>query len=65
VTDRPNLNYRAEYFNVFNHPMFGAPGADEPGSIFDPSFGKIGPGSTTNLELGGGAALGGQSPLYA
>jgi hypothetical protein len=65
VTDRLSLSVRAEYFNVFNHPMFGAPGSDEPGSIFDTSFGKIGPGSTTNLLLGGGAALGGQSPLYA
>jgi hypothetical protein len=65
LTDRLNLSVRAEYFNVFNHPMFGAPGSDEPGSIFDTSFGKIGPGSTTNILLGGGAALGGQSPLYA
>jgi hypothetical protein len=65
LTDRLKLSVRAEYFNVFNHPMFGAPGSSEPGNIFDPSFGKIGPGSTTNLALGGGAALGGQSPLYA
>ncbi len=65
LTDRLKLSVRAEYFNLFNHPMFGAPGSPEPGNIFDPSFGKIGPGSTTNLELGGGAALGGQSPLYA
>jgi hypothetical protein len=65
LTERLNLSVRAEYFNVFNHPMFGAPGSSEPGNIFDPVFGKIGPGSTTNLQLGGGAALGGQSPLYA
>ncbi len=65
LTDRLNLSVRAEYFNVFNHPMFGAPGSPEPGNIFDTTFGKIGPGSTTNLLLGGGAALGGQSPLYA
>jgi hypothetical protein len=65
LTDQLHLSVRAEYFNVFNHPMFGAPGSSEPGNEFDPSFGKIGPGSTTNLELGGGAALGGQSPLYA
>jgi hypothetical protein len=64
LTERVNLNLRAEYFNLFNHPMFGAPGASEPGNEFDLSFGKIGPGSTTNLLLGGGAALGGQSPLY-
>ena len=65
LTERVNLSVRAEYFNVFNHPMFGAPGSPEPGNIFDTTFGKIGPGSTTNLLLGGGAALGGQSPLYA
>jgi hypothetical protein len=63
LTEGVNLNVRAEYFNLFNHPMFGAPGASEPGNIFDTSFGQIGPGSTTNLLLGGGAALGGQSPL--
>ena len=65
LTERLNLSVRAEYFNLFNHPMFGAPGSPEPGNIFDSEFGKIGPGSTTNLLLGGGAALGGQSPLYA
>jgi hypothetical protein len=65
LTEDLNLSVRAEYFNLFNHPMFGAPGSPEPGNIFDMTFGKIGPGSTTNLLLGGGAALGGQSPLYA
>jgi len=65
LTERLNLSVRAEYFNLFNHPMFGAPGSPEPGNEFDSTFGKIGPGSTTNLLLGGGAALGGQSPLYA
>jgi outer membrane receptor protein involved in Fe transport len=66
LTDRLNLNFRAEYFNVFNHPMFGAPG-------FNPiitflgftNFGKIGTGVTTNLALGGGAGGTGQSPQYA
>jgi len=65
LTENLNLSARAEYFNLFNHPMFGAPGSPEPGNEFDTTFGKIGPGSTTNLLLGGGAALGGQSPLYA
>ena len=65
LTQRLKLTLRAEYFNVFNHPMFGAPGSAEPGNEFDTTFGKVGPGSTTNLLLGGGSALGGQSPLYA
>ena len=64
LTDRLKLNVRAEYFNVFNHPMFGAPGANEPGDPFQP-FGQIGPGSTTNIVLGPAAAFGGQSPLYS
>ncbi len=66
LTERFKLDVRAEYFNVFNHPMFGAPGATEPSSELGiANFGKVGAGSTTNLALGGGGALGGQSPLYA
>ena len=26
LTERVKLDVRAEYFNIFNHPMFGAPG---------------------------------------
>jgi hypothetical protein len=65
LSDRVSLNVRAEYFNLINHPMFGAPGASEPGFIFDSVFGKVGPGSTTNLALGSGGAVGGQNPLYS
>jgi hypothetical protein len=65
VTERVKLDVRAEYFNVFNHPMFGAPGANQPNTEFGTaSFGKVTP-VTTNLALGGGGAVGGQSPLYA
>jgi hypothetical protein len=64
LTERVSLSVRAEYFNVFNHPMFGAPGASEPDSFSSP-FGKIGPGSTTNDRLGNSlATLVGQSSLY-
>jgi hypothetical protein len=66
LTDRFNLNVRAEYFNIFNHPMFGAPGANEPETqIGFPNFGQVNPGSTTNFALGGGGAGGGQSAQYA
>jgi hypothetical protein len=51
---------RAEYFNVFNHPMFGAPGGNQPNPEFGTAaFGKV--DTTTNEALGG--AGGGQSFL--
>jgi hypothetical protein len=72
LTERVKLDVRAEYFNVFNHPMFGLPGSGcNPLSIWgfqggtvDPSFGKVCPGtSTTNID--GGATPTGQNALYA
>jgi Carboxypeptidase regulatory-like domain/TonB dependent receptor/TonB-dependent Receptor Plug Domain len=63
LTERVKLDVRAEYLNVFNHPMFGAPGFNEPNTEVGTSgFGKI--GATTNDALGGGGAVGGQSTLY-
>jgi hypothetical protein len=66
LTERFKLDIRVEYFNVFNHPMFGAPGSVWApfsflgyGDTVSSSFGKIRPGYTTNV------ALGGQNPLYA
>jgi hypothetical protein len=67
LTERVKLDFRVEYFNVFNHPMFGAPG-----DIFDPEtrvgiprFGTISPVGTTNQALEGGAGKTGQNYLYA
>ncbi len=69
LSDRVKLDVRAEYFNVFNHPMFGLPGSqcapDDQwsygGGLINPDFGKV--CSTANLDEGGGG--GGQSALYA
>ena len=74
VTERVTLDVRAEYFNVFNHPMFGLPGSQcNPAPVFsydgrtvDSGFGEVCPGtSTTNIEAGGGNGQSGQSALYA
>ncbi len=60
------LDLRAEYFNVFNHPNF-----DRPFNLwratygqFD-DFGKVTPGYTLNVGLGGGGNQGGQAATYA
>jgi hypothetical protein len=72
ATERVKLDVRAEYFNVFNHPTFGAPGSSfapfalwETGSTAFPLFGKILPGYTTNRALGGGGVICRQSAQYA
>jgi hypothetical protein len=72
LTERVKLDLRAEYFNVFNHPMFGSPGSTcNPDPVWGPqtgpvlpTFGKICPGiSTTNVD--GSGLFGGQTALYA
>jgi len=71
ITERVKLDVRAEYFNLFNHPMFGLPGSGcnpegfwgyQGGSALS-TFGKVCPGSTTNLD--GSGTISGQNPLYA
>jgi hypothetical protein len=72
LTERVKLDLRAEYFNVFNHPMFGAPGDGYSpyaswgrGPQAASGFGYVRPGYTTNMAMGGGGAYGGQNPLYS
>ena len=58
LTDRLELIFRSEFFNVFNHPNFGSP----TNTLTSPLFGQ----STQMLAsfLGSGGANGGFSPLY-
>src|SRR5271166_5472176 len=57
-TERVQLRFRGEFFNIFNHPNFGPP----TNSLTSPLFGQ----STQTLasSLGSGGANGGFNPLY-
>jgi hypothetical protein len=58
VTEKVGLRFRAEFFNIFNHPNFGNP----TNTLTSPLFGY----STQTLAnaLGQGGANGGFNPLY-
>ena len=57
LKDRVSLDFRAEYFNVFYHPMFAPPWATFQNYISAPNLG----GTSETLN----EAYGGLSPLYA
>ena len=58
LTERMQLRFRGEFFNIFNHPNFGPPD----NNITDALFGY----STATLasSLGSGGPNGGLNPLY-
>jgi hypothetical protein len=66
LSDRVSLFFRAEYFNLFNHPMFGPPSANFNNLLYHGGFGEI--TSTLNNYLSGvtfgSYGGGGLSPLY-
>ena len=58
ITEKVGLRFRAEFFNIFNHPNFGNPN----NNLTSPLFGH----STQTLasSLGAGGASGGFNPLF-
>lgn len=58
VTERVGLRFRAEFFNIFNHPNFGSP----VNTLTSALFGR--PTQTLASSLGSGGANGGLNPLY-
>lgn len=57
-TERFNLQFRIEFFNVFNHPNFGDPVGDLGSGLFGRSTSMLG------RSLGSGGINGGLNPLY-
>ena len=58
LTERVNLRFRAEFFNIFNHPNFGSPVNTLTSALFGFST------QTLANSLGPGGANGGLNPLY-
>jgi Carboxypeptidase regulatory-like domain/TonB dependent receptor-like, beta-barrel len=58
VTERMRVNFRGEFFNIFNHPNFGSPVNLLTSQLFGHST------QTLANSLGSGGANGGLNPLY-
>jgi hypothetical protein len=58
LTEKMGLRFRAEFFNIFNHPNFGSPNNDLTSLFFGHST------QTLANSLGSGGANGGFNPLY-
>ncbi len=56
--ERVNLQFRAEFFNLFNHPNFADPNGNVNSALFGRSTQML------NRGLGTGGSLGGFSPIY-
>ena len=62
LSEKFALQFRGEFFNVFNHPNFGDPTLFGTDTLSNPSFGR-----SVNMlgrRLGSGGSNGGFSPLY-
>ena len=63
LSERLNLQFKAEVFNLFNHPNFGdPPGSFLTGNSANTAFGRS--QSMFGRSLGSGGLSGGFSPLY-
>jgi hypothetical protein len=58
LTEKMQLRFRGEFFNMFNHPNFGPPDNNISDALFGYST------ATLNHSLGSGGANGGLNPLY-
>jgi hypothetical protein len=58
LTERVKLQFRTEFFNIFNHPNFGDPNGSLTSSLFGTSTTMLG------KSLGAGGPTGGFNPLY-
>lgn len=61
LTERLRLQFKGEFFNIFNRPSFGLP-FNQLGSPVSPFFGQA--TQMLGRSLGGGGTSGGLSPLY-
>ena len=57
MTDELSLRFRAEFFNIFNHPSFGSPN----NVLSSPLFGQSTQTLANSLAGGNGAGF---NPLY-